>query len=957
MSLKFKTFLIISLTFFNGLFAQIQETKTLKHTHSSIDTNFFHLKNNGGMEQNSFTHMTQDAMGQMWFATKNGLIRFDSKNYFEYKHNPKNPRSIGGNFVERVFVAKNGSIWVGTEPAVLSKYNVDTDDFETIPGIEGKRIKDIKEDVDGLLWITSDQNLYSYNDKNKDLKTYSYKKNVGFDRLLISSENRFFITTNETYFLEFNPTNGSFKEIQIIKESERLFTRKTATYSAYLFTEDYQKIIWISTPFGYLVQFNPETNKLKKFVYETEWKFADRLTVMFILEDSKHNLWFGTWFNGLYKISQSRETITRLMPEENNPNSLSNSIIHSGFQDKAGYLWFGTEFAGINILRKNKKFKITSYNSKDLNSLPSVAYTAAIKDVNNRVWIGTEGEGLYYFDIDNPNNFYKSSTIIDKDTQVYSLITASNNFLWIGTNKGLYKYNPRTKKVSTYLHNKDDYNSIINGAVIALEEDKSGNIWIGTPNGLTKFDIAKNKFYRFSNEKDNPKSLSNNIVRVIHADSNNDLWVGTLDGLNKFNPKTGNFTIFKHSYEDKNTISANRINSIHEKDGILWIGSYGGGLTEYNFETKKFKTYLKEDGLPDNNVKSITNIKNNLWLSTTKNIIKFNLATKQFINYNYSDGLENSMYVENVGLQDLEFYSDFAYTDKNNYLYFGGMSGITIFHPDSLQNNNYKPPITITKFLVNGKAKKTPSNKEITLKANQNHLEIEIATLNFIQPEKNKIAYFLENKDSSWQFNNSNFEIEYVDLPSGNYTFHYKGANNDGVWNETIQPITIIISEPFYKTTFFYSTLLAAVLLLMGIFIGHKYYIKLQIKKDKKALRYSTSNLTSEKANAINEKLIKYLNNHAPYLEADLTLHKLAHLIKSKPHYLSQVINQIHKSSFQEFINTYRIKEAKKLLIETQLKIEAVVYDSGFNSISTFNAVFKKETQITPSQFRKQHVK
>lgn len=130
-------------------------------------------------------------------------------------------------------------------------------------------------------------------------------------------------------------------------------------------------------------------------------------------------------------------------------------------------------------------------------------------------------------------------------------------------------------------------------------------------------------------------------------------------------------------------------------------------------------------------------------------------------------------------------------------------------------------------------------------------------------------------------------------------------------------------------------------------------YIKKKIQKQRKKLRYSQSNLSDKNINTINTQLIEKLNSSTLYLEADLTLNKMASVLGIKTNALSQVINQVHNKNFNTFINQFRLKEAKKLLIETDLKIESIAYDSGFSSLTTFNSFFKKEVGITPSTFRK----
>ncbi len=904
------------------------------------------------MEQNSIPFITQDFIGQMWFATKNGVVRYDGKKYYFYKHDPKNYKSIGGNFVEQIYVAKDSSIWIGTEPAILSKYNTKTDDFSKIEGVSGDRIKGITQDKNNLYWITSNTTLYSYDDVNKELKSYQYK-NIGLDRLLYTNNDELFITTNETFMLKFNFNNKTFTEIPLITKEEKKQYRSTASYSAYLLTQGHEGYIWITTTNGFIIRYNPKNNKIKRYTFEKQWKIEDRLTAMFIFEDNEYNLWIGTWFKGLYKISANRKDVLRIKPNKNSSNSLSNSIVHSGFQDKAGYLWFGHEFSGIDILKGKDKFTIIA---GDKNGLPSVDYISIVKDINGTIWVGTAVKGLYYSDKKTPNKFIKSNIIPDiKYNWVNALLSDSKGFLWIGTNQGLFKYSLKNGSIINYKHNSIDYNSLNSNNVIYLHEDKNNIIWIGTNKGLTKFNPNTEKFYRFMHDKDNPKSLSNNFIKTIYSDNNNDLWIGTFNGLNKFNKKTGDFTIYKQDYKIKNSIPANRINTIFQKDDNLWIGSYEGGLTKYNLNTKTFKTYSINDGLPDNNVKNIIDDNsNNLWITTTNKISKFNLTTQQFTTYDKTDGLKNSMYVNNIGLQDLEFYSSKSYKDKQGNIYFAGISGIVIFHPDSLSINQYKPPTVISKFFANGKPISIHKSNYI-FKPNINHLEFDLTSINFIQPEKNKIAYFLKGYDSIWNYNNSNYHIEYTNITKGIYTFLYKGSNNDGVWNEKPNSIEIKILPYFYETKSFYLLIFLLLLVLILMLFWYKKFLKKQFQQQKQKLKYTNSSLKKEDIMAINKKLITCLNDKKPYFEADLTLFKLAELLEVKPHNLSQVINQYHKCSFHEFINRYRIKEAKNLLITTVLKIEAVAYDSGFNSTSTFNASFKKETGITPSKFRKEN--
>lgn len=308
------------------------------------------------------------------------------------------------------------------------------------------------------------------------------------------------------------------------------------------------------------------------------------------------------------------------------------------------------------------------------------------------------------------------------------------------------------------------------------------------------------------------------MIRNIFCDSNEDVWIGTFSGLNKFNDKTGDFRVFKQNYNTDKSISANRINTIYELNGCLWIGTEGGGLNQVFLDSQEFISYNKQTKFPSDNIHGITSDQHdNLWISTNTNLIKFNTHTKEYMTYDQSDGLENKDYIDSsVGWQELEFYPNVVCKDINNTLFFGGILGLTFFHPDSLPQNKYKPLIYVNQFLVN--SKDYNFNKKVVLNPKQNHIELSILSLNYIQPEKNKYAFFLENYDSVWQNTGNYNRIEYSNLPHGHYKLHYMGSNNDGVWSKETNPIIINVSPFYYQTKWFYFSILLFILFL--IFLG-----------------------------------------------------------------------------------------------------------------------------------------
>ena len=141
---------------------------------------------------------------------------------------------------------------------------------------------------------------------------------------------------------------------------------------------------------------------------------------------------------------------------------------------------------------------------------------------------------------------------------------------------------------------------------------------------------------------------------------------------------------------------------------------------------------------------------------------------------------------------------------QNGEMYFGSPGAVVRFHPDSIKNNPFIPPIVIT--TIKKFNEPVSFRKEINLSYNENFLSFEFIALSYISPERNQYAYKMEGLDKDWVYSGTRRFASYPNLDPGEYIFRVKGSNNDGVWNEAGTSITIIISPPFWKTWWAYLT-------------------------------------------------------------------------------------------------------------------------------------------------------
>ena len=179
-------------------------------------------------------------------------------------------------------------------------------------------------------------------------------------------------------------------------------------------------------------------------------------------------------------------------------------------------------------------------------------------------------------------------------SEVHCILQDSRGYLWLGTEKGLNKFDGYGFTV--YKHEPGNPSSIVDAKVQSLWEDKQGTLWVGTWQGLEKFDRASNTFTHFLPAPQAPGGDWSNVIYDLCEDRSGILWVGG-DGLKSFDKTTGKFTFFQHDSADPHSLLTNNVDAIFEdKSGTLWIGT-SGGLDRFDPGAKKFIHYWVDENI------------------------------------------------------------------------------------------------------------------------------------------------------------------------------------------------------------------------------------------------------------------------------------------------------------------------------------------------------------------------
>ena len=302
------------------------------------------------------------------------------------------------------------------------------------------------------------------------------------------------------------------------------------------------------------------------------------------------------------------------------------------------------------------------------------------------------------------------------------------------------------------------------------------------------------------------------------------IWIGSSKGLVKFNSLQNQFVHYQHDDNNTNSVSSDFIYSLEIDDSnqTIWMAAYNGGLCSYHIPSGTFQHYSKEDGLTDNIVYSIEKDHHgNFWFSSNAGISAYNASTKTFRNYGVADGLLNN-----------EFNRRSSFKNEEGWLFFGGVSGIDYFHPDSIIKSNSTPILAFTNFRIFNKDY-LPVEKDdmpvIELKPNERHITIEFASLNYYDQKKIQYAYRLNSDE--WITMGNRHTLSFSDLATGDQHLYVRSTNSEGMWL-TNEIACLIIVQPWWWQTWWFR--IGLVWLAIGLFIAAtRFYYRRKLEKQK----------------------------------------------------------------------------------------------------------------------------
>jgi len=883
---------------------------------------FVHLTIDHGLSHSKVNCILQDHRGFLWIGTNEGLCRYDGVGFTPFRYQPIDPMGIAAPLVRAILEDSLGRIWIGTENGGLDCLDPTINRIEhfstaadTAP-LTPVDVNAILQDEGGGLWLATSRGLDFVDVASKQVITYvppslenePLRARV-LNVILDGRDGCLWLGALHSGLWCFDRQKRTFNVFQHDPRNP-LSLGDNDIRALYL---DSQSRLWIGTNVGGLNLFHAQTKTFTRFHLNP--KNSESTTIRALLEDGPDHLLVGNR-SGLYRFHPKSGQYTQYEHDPNDPYSLSHNSIQCFYRDSCGDLWIGTR-DGLNYLNKqNHNFKHYQARSNDRRFLNNKVVYGILQDREGDIWFATEegginrlhrDSGLFTYYKHDPMNPHSLSV-----NNIKTLVQDRQGQIWAGTFRGgLNVLDLRSGRFTGIRHNPRDPFSPASNDIMVLLLDREGDIWVGTTDaGLDRYQWTTHRFCHWPMPKDSPAFTS---ITALMQDRNGKIWIGSSHGrLASLDKKTGDF----HEYRlVENDAAAIEVRVIHQDASAnLWIGTWGSGLFHLDLGSGNIRRYGDQDGLPGHVILGILrDAKQNLWLSTTEGLVCFQPRTGECVTYTKENGLQSNQFCYNAYL-----------CSREGQLYFGGINGVTIIDPQSLQRNTFVPPVVLTGLRVNNKPveigsadgllkKSITDTDQLTLSHRHAVFSVEFAALSYAISSKNRYKYMLEGFDPDWNDAGHQRVATYTNLNPGNYTLRVQAANSDGVWNEIGSTLHIIIKPPLWKTWW------AKILGLISIGFIIRHLIAYQVQKKNYFQATSLANLAQL-------KLLRYQMNPHFLFNAHNSIRSMILIDKERAWQMITEMSEFFRYTLLNFNKLEDTLDEEISAVNNYLNIEKVRY-------------------------------
>ena len=816
-----------------------------------------------GLSQATNSFIYNDKSGFVWISSIDGLNRFNGRSVEVFKPIRGDTNSIKGSNIQSPFFEDFAhNIWFGTESG-LNCYLFRQNKFKSYR----LNPKDSSEhthnypfflEKNRFLWTTVDSNLYKIDTWYPELPAHLILR--GCEDFTRCSVDTFKNGCVQNIYVAFWDNKPGFEVISF-DENANLLSRKHFLVNNIFekkckivqITPNGNHLIWLCSSLG-LIQFNlNNTNNYQVFKNNLEVSQS----IQHCIHLSKDQLLVSGASGAIYCFDKQRLKFSNCSNQNIDKIGIAPCITNNLYLSKEQHIWWGVQSEGVYFSPKDPPFQFTKF--------PKGGIREPIKQIfefsKTETWL--IGKNNYYV---LKNNNYQH--VAKKSCFPYAKILRDHRGrIWSFSIKGLHLLN--TLNYSWKLVAQLEESRSFMDAIIP----RDNLLLVGTLEGIFKVDLSD-----FSIEK-----LSDQVAYSLTVDKKGQIWQGADNFIQVWDINAQQKIVPKTKLQNTNDV-----NYLYHSGASnqMWAGT-SRGLLVIDINNFQVDVIDEQDGLQNQYIYAIQQDRNyRLWLSTNQGIIYFYSNQKPYLfkQFTMDDGLSSN-----------EFNIAAALQDSRGYLWFGSTKGIDVFHPDSIQNLGHAPQLAIVGLKIHDQEWHGDTAIEVVqriqLPYNQNTLRLELAAMEYLDPERNKFKVLLQldNEQPTWtDLGTQNF-VTYANLKPGKYTFRFIACNAEGIWNDEKDARVLYIDiAPHWSDTWWFRTLLG-VLILGFVSVATALYYRYQLRAQQ--LQNEKIQREAERQRMELEKNVALADGQRKVAESEMKLLRS----QLNPHFLFNAMNSINR--------------------------------------------------------------
>ena len=780
-----------------------------------------------GLSQSRVQCIYRDHQGVIWIGTKWGLNSYDQSELKSYFHDREQPNSLPDNFIRFITEDRLGDLYVSTNKGIAI-YNKAENQFQPLK-YNGKPFNawSYLQIGDNFLF-GGEETLYQYNLTDKSITTIF--PDIDGDKL--KCINRIFQWSPDMLITS-SKKDGLWMYDLIKKKMYRCpFVKEREINTIFV---DSQNRLWVSFYGKGIACYSKEGKRLFSLSTKNSGLNND---IIFDFLEKDNQLWIATDGGGINILDFQTMKFSHLKHISDDEQSLPNNSIYRLYKDQMDNIWIGSIHGGLFAI---KKVFIKTYKDVPLNNPNGISERTVVsifEDKDTLLWIGTDGGGINSFD-QKTNTFHHYPTTYGE--KVTSITNFSENELLLSCfNKGVFTFNKRTAQMQPFpiINDSISKREFSSGDLVNLYATKD-NIYILGAKVYIYNKHTRQTSILYAPQIDIQRQIA---MQAIYSDDTHLYLMGT-NNLFKLNFKTNELSSLVNMKEGDDFTSACR-----DDKGNFWIGS-NFGLLFYNKQTGK------TEKIHTNLFNSVSSLaydkKGKVWIGAQNMFFAYIINEKRFVILDESDGVPSN---------ELIFTPIPALRTPN--LYMGGTMGLVRINTDIIFESNLSPILKLLEVKLNSKSTlKQVNNNCISIPWNHSSFNIKVIADEKNSFRKHLFRYVITGKDKM-VIESYLQTLELGTLASGEYTISVSCDTSNGEWSQPTEILTIIVSPPWWKSTWFIILCIFFAFLVAGMV-----FFSLIRKKENRLKREMR-----EHEKKIYEEKIRFLINISHELRTPLTL-------------------------------------------------------------------------------------